>query len=169
MGSFNTRGDSLSGGQPAHPSGRGLPQPRPARGADLAAVQRLLQSSGLPIEGVREGLKHFLVCRDAEGALLGTVGLEHYGGVALLRSTVVAEPVRRRGVAAALVERAMGRAREQGCRTLYLLTLDADDYFQRFGFAAIDREEAPAEIQASPEFTTLCPDSAVLMRKRLDE
>lgn len=140
---------------------------RSARGADLPAIERLLDSCGLPLEGVADGLEHFFVCQDADGTPLGAVGLELYAGVALLRSTVVAEAARNQGIAAALVARAVEQAAEQDCREIYLLTLDAEGYFQRFGFAAVDRTAAPATIRGSREFASLCPDSAVLMRKVL--
>lgn len=140
---------------------------RPARSADRAAIEGLLESSGLPVDGVREGLEHFLVYVQG-GALLGTVGLELYGSAGLLRSTTVAAFARRRGIAAALVERALAEARARGCRAVYLLTLDAEGYFQRFGFAVTGRDDAPKAIRRSQEFTTLCPASAVLMRKTLE-
>ncbi len=140
---------------------------RAARASDLAAVEELLESSALPVEGVREGLEGFFVYLDGGGALLGAVGLELYGTVGLLRSAVVAESARRRGIAGALIQRVIARAEEKGCQALYLLTLDAEPFFQRFGFAAVGRDCAPAEIQRSPEFATLCPASAILMQKRL--
>lgn len=140
---------------------------RAARAPDLGAIERLLESSGLPVEGVREGLGGFFVYLDDSGALLGTLGLELYGTAGLLRSVVVAESARRRGIAAALIQRALARAEEEDCQALYLLTLDAVPYFQRFGFATIDRDCAPAEIQGSQEFATLCPASAILMQNIL--
>jgi len=141
---------------------------RPARSADLAAIEGLLESSGLPVEGVREDRGHFFVYLEG-GTLLGAVGLELYGTAGLLRSTTVAASARRRGIAAALIERAVAHAREQGCQAVYLLTLDAERYFQRFGFAVIGREDAPKAVQGSPEFTALCPASALLMRKLLEQ
>jgi amino-acid N-acetyltransferase len=139
---------------------------RPARAAERAAIEDLLESSGLPVEGVRQGLDHFLVYVEG-GALLGAVGLELHGSAGLLRSVTVAASARSRGIAAALVQRALTEARARGCLAVYLLTLDAEGYFQRFGFAVTGRDDAPEGIRRSPEFTTLCPASAVLMRKIL--
>ena len=140
---------------------------RPARSADLAAIEGLLESSGLPVEGVREAQGHFFVYLEG-GTLLGAVGLELYGTAGLLRSTAVAASARKRGIAAALIERAVAHAREQGCQAVYLLTHDAEGYFQRFGFAIIGRDDAPRAVQGSQEFTALCPASALLMRKLLE-
>ena len=48
---------------------------------------------------------------------------------------------------------------------VYLLTIGAAAYFERHGFARVDRSAAPAAIRACPEFTSLCPQSAVLMAR----
>ncbi|HSS65887.1 MAG TPA: arsenic resistance N-acetyltransferase ArsN2 [Gammaproteobacteria bacterium] len=130
-------------------------------------MEDVLEASGLPVEGVREGLGRFFVYVDDGGALQGVVGLEIYGTVGLLRSVAVLASARRRGIASALIEIAVARARERDCEALYLLTLDAERYFRRFGFTAIGRDDAPAGIRGSLEFTTLCPASAVLMRRML--
>lgn len=167
---------SVSRSPALNPSGTGTPGKRhgvrgglrAAGAADLAAIEGLLEASGLPAEGVADSLAHFFVYEDGGGTLLGAAGLELYGAAGLLRSTVVAESARRRGIAAALIERAVEHAQDNGCRCLYLLTLDAYRYFERFGFGTIGREDAPAVIRGSAEFTTLCPASAVLMRRMLE-
>jgi amino-acid N-acetyltransferase len=46
---------------------------------------------------------------------------------------------------------------------VYLLTLDAQGYFESFGFAVIDRERVPAEVAASREFDSICPATATAM------
>jgi arsenate reductase (thioredoxin) len=49
-----------------------------------------------------------------------------------------------------------------------LLTETAEIFFARKGYHTVDRKDAPAEIQASSEFSHLCPSSAVLMKKTLE-
>lgn len=142
---------------------------RKAKGADLPAIEALLEASALPVEGVRDNLVNFFVYENDAGALLGVVGLELYGKAGLLRSTAVVESARGLGIAAKLIDRAVAHAQEKGLSALYLLTLDADGYFKRFGFAPIAREDAPPEIRTSAEFTRLCPDSAMPMKRRLGE
>ncbi|MDH3315365.1 MAG: arsenic resistance N-acetyltransferase ArsN2 [Gammaproteobacteria bacterium] len=144
-------------------------QLRKANGADLPAIEGLLGASALPVDGVRDNLVNFFVYENNAGALLGVVGMELYGKAGLLRSTVVVESARGQGIAAKLIDRAVAHAREKGCNALYLLTLDADRYFKRFGFSPIAREDAPPDIRSSAEFTTLCPDSAMPMKRRLGE
>lgn len=156
---------------PAAPRGSGTEHVerglRAASAADRGAIEMLLHASALPSGGIDDSLQHFFVCEDIEGGVLGAAGLEVYGNSGLLRSVVVVGSARRRGIAAALVRRAMAHAQSEGCATLYLLTLDAEGYFRRFGFRVVDRENAPAAIRNSAEFATLCPESAVLMFKLL--
>ncbi len=60
-------------------------------------------------------------CRNG-GTLVGVVGLELYGSVALLRSLVVSEPLRQFGLGRALTVYAETWAGRHGVVTLYLLT-----------------------------------------------
>jgi amino-acid N-acetyltransferase len=50
---------------------------------------------------------------------------------------------------------------------VFLLTTTAERFFPRFGFEEIARDEVPASVQASVEFQSACPASAIVMRKRL--
>jgi amino-acid N-acetyltransferase len=58
-------------------------------------------------------------------------------------------------------------AQNLGTPALYLLTTTAQTYFPAFGFEQIARSAVPTSVQASVEFTSACPSSAVVMRKRL--
>lgn len=51
----------------------------PASRADLSDILALLKAVNLPHEGVEEHLGGFLVARDFEGRLAGTVGIERHG------------------------------------------------------------------------------------------
>ena len=66
-----------------------------------------------------------------------------------------------------LVERLLETAPARGVSVMYLLTTTAADYFPRFGFEPIPREQADSRLQASEEFRGACPDSAVCMRLRV--
>jgi amino-acid N-acetyltransferase len=55
----------------------------------------------------------------------------------------------------------------QRVRHLYLLTTTADLFFARTGYQVIPRESAPAPIQETAEFQSICPASAVCMVKDL--
>src|SRR5260370_14977926 len=77
---------------------------RNATNGDLAAVEKLLSSSDLPIDGVRDNFSSFLVA-DNDGKIAGAVGLEQFVVVALLRSAVVSPEHRGGGIAPRLLER----------------------------------------------------------------
>jgi amino-acid N-acetyltransferase len=68
-----------------------------------------------------------------------------------------------------LVEHLELRARQTGVSELVLLTQTAKDFFQRRGYQIIERPSAPASVQASQEFRSLCPSSAFCMVKRVAE
>ncbi|QAT82726.1 Amino-acid acetyltransferase [Corallococcus coralloides] len=141
---------------------------RAARPGDLVAIQALLSSAGLPLQGVTEHLPHFHVAEQA-GALLAVAGLEVYATGGLLRSVAVAEKVKGLGVGSNLVRRVLAQADEDRLPALYLLTTTAADYFPRFGFVRIDRGMLPPELNSSEELRGACPASAIVMRRSSSE
>ena len=141
---------------------------RTARDADLPGVMALLERVSLPTAGLGEPPSHFVVA-ESGGRLVGVVGLELYGGSALLRSAAVEDGWRGTGVGRVLVERAIDIARERGIQDVFLLTTTAEHYFPRFGFTCISRDSVAPAVQASVEFQQACPASATVMRKTLTE
>src|SRR3954463_2807717 len=129
---------------------------RAASSADLEAVFGLLERSGLPRAGVADHFSRFLVA-EADGRLVGVVGLELYADSALLRSAAVEESWRGSGVGRVLVERALDLARRRGAEDVYLLTTTAEHYFPKFGFACVSRDSVVGAVRASVEFQTACP------------
>jgi amino-acid N-acetyltransferase len=140
---------------------------RTASSADLESVFSLLDRSGLPTAGVADNFSQFLVA-EADGRLVGVVGLELYGESALLRSAAVEESWRGSGVGRVLVERALDLARERGIEDVYLLTTTAENYFPKFGFVCVCRDEVAQGIRSSVEFQTACPASATVMCKHVN-
>lgn len=139
-------------------------QLRAAGYGDLEAICSLLAAEGLPTEGVAESIEHFLVFDDGDG-VVAAAGIEVHGASALLRSVVVTPELRGHGLAGRLVERMAEHARALGACAMYLLTIDADDYFANHEFERIPRKHAPGEILGCREFRELCPDTAVLMQR----
>lgn len=137
---------------------------RPARPDDLAAVERLLAASGLPLDGVAQALPTFVVAEHG-GRLVGVAGLEVCRDDALLRSVAVEPEWRSRGLGRALVTRAIENAEARGLHALYLLTTTAERYFPSFGFERIERADVPAGVRETKEFRDACPASATAMRK----
>jgi amino-acid N-acetyltransferase len=139
---------------------------RAAINRDLGAVESLLSANNLPLDGVKENFSTFVVAEDG-GEIAGAIGLEKFGSVALLRSAVVSHEYRGSGVGRRLVEHLLERAENEGIEELFLLTTTAEKYFPRFGFARTTRSVVPAAVKASAEFQGACPDSAVVMTRRI--
>jgi|SRR4051812_46337573 amino-acid N-acetyltransferase len=135
----------------------------PATIADLPAIQALLGRCGLPTEDLqRERLDNFVACRSGD-QLVGVVGIDTVGDIGLLRSLAVAPEFRGRRIAHALWMRAHDDAVGGAVRRLYLLTTTAERLFARWGFCRVARDLVPAPLQATEEFTSLCPTSAIAM------
>ena len=137
-----------------------------ARPEDVEKVFALLTEHRLPLDGLRDHLHTTLVAR-ADGEIVGTAALEMYGDGALLRSVAVASTLQGRHLGRQLVEAAIRLAEERGVPAVYLLTTTAEGYFPKFDFERIARAEVPLNVQTSVEFTSACPSSATVMRRRL--
>jgi len=135
---------------------------RAAGSGDLAEVERLLDGAGLPLAGVRESLGDFVVA-EAEGGIVGVIGLERCGDSALLRSAAVDPAWRSRGLGRSLVERIVADANRRNLRALYLLTTTAERYFANLGFTHTTRDAVPDSVRATAEFQGACPASATVM------
>ncbi|HEX6914812.1 MAG TPA: arsenic resistance N-acetyltransferase ArsN2 [Chitinophagaceae bacterium] len=128
----------------------------------------LLQANQLPYEDLPADLQHFLVAIE-QNNVIAAIGLEQYGTCGLLRSMVVHQAYRDRQVAASLVEALETRAKKAGIGEIYLLTETAEAYFARKGYQRVTRADVPQPLYASSEFSHVCPQSAVVMRKQLKE
>ncbi len=137
-----------------------------AQPADVDPILRLLSEQGLPLDGLRDHIDTLLVARE-KGRVVGSAALEMYADGALLRSVAVDPSHQQHGLGARLVEAALDIARHKHAPAVYLLTTTAERYFPRFGFEPIERRAVPRTVQASIEFTSACPSTAVVMRKSL--
>ena len=137
-----------------------------ATARDLPDVHDLLSRHQLPIDGVDDHVQTMLVARE-NSQIVGSAALEVYADGALLRSVAVDARQQGRHVGHQLTQAALQLARAHGARVVFLLTTTAEKFFPRFGFEQIAREDVPPSLQASVEFTSACPTSAIVMRKRL--
>jgi amino-acid N-acetyltransferase len=133
---------------------------------DLEPVLLLLAEGGLPPDGLADHLGTTLVATE-NGQIVGSAALELYVDGALLRSVVVAPRLRGSGLGRRLTEAATDLAAHLHAPALFLLTTTAEDFFPRFGFARIGRDEVPATVQQSVEFRAACPSTATVMTKAL--
>jgi amino-acid N-acetyltransferase len=137
-----------------------------AKDRDLPEVRSLLQRLSLPLDGVDEQVKTMLVARE-DGHVVGTAALELYEDGALLRSVAVDPRQQGKRLGHELTEAALRLAAAHSADTVFLLTTTAERFFPKFGFEPIARDDVPASVQASVEFRSACPASAIVMRKHL--
>jgi amino-acid N-acetyltransferase len=143
------------------------PTLRRAISDDWEAIRQLLQASGLPADDLGpDKVSEFLIAEDGAG-LEGLIGLQGFGTTGLLRSLVVARPIRSSGLGSKLVAALESAAQAAGISELWLLTIDAERFFERLGFVIARRDDAPDSIRGTEEFRDLCPDTALLMVKTL--
>jgi amino-acid N-acetyltransferase len=133
---------------------------RRATTEDWPAIRRLVGAAGLPLDGLADSHAVFVAARG--GHLLGTAAVERHGDgdttAYLLRSVAVEGGERRSGIGSRLVERALSEVRPG--RPVGLLTEAAADWFGRWGFVRVDRDQLPASLAASVELRGVCPTSA---------
>ena len=134
--------------------------------ADAPAVEALLATAGLPLDGAAAALGFGVVARD-DDQVVGAAAVEPFGDAGLLRSVVVAAPQRGTGLGRELVSAAEDLARDAGIRELYLLTESAADWFLRLGYTGVDLGRARAATGGSVEFTLVCATTGVPMRRSL--
>jgi amino-acid N-acetyltransferase len=135
---------------------------RRALAADKPAVESLLVSRELPLDGLDDHFDTFWVA-DGDGTVVGTAGLEVHGRLGLLRSLAVHPDAGGAGIGSRLTWQLLEEAVSQGLREVFLLTTTAADFFPRFGFVRLRRREVPTELHQSAEFAA-CPDTAIAMR-----
>jgi len=141
--------------------------PDPARETDLTNVLELLGSTDLPTNGVEDFFPAaYSVLRDGP-RIVAVAGLESHGTAGLLRSVAVATPHRGLGLGQRMVEERLVFAHEQNLDAVYLLTTTAAPFFRRLGFSQVARSAVPAELQASSEFSSVCPATAACLVKKL--
>jgi amino-acid N-acetyltransferase len=139
----------------------------PARPADFRTSCELLAATSLPTEDLTtDHFERFLVASTTSG-IVGLIGLESFGETGLLRSLVVDGSCRGLGLGHQLVDELEAIATAQGIAEIWLLTIDADRFFAQLGFTVSDRNAVPDAIANTPEFMSLCPGDAVLMRKSI--
>lgn len=163
-----TRCKSRASGEPGFDRHMALDvQVRSGSAADFDAAVTLLSRANLPVADLSAAsVDRFLVATVGQ-SIAGLIGLECYESIGLLRSLVIDSEFRGAGLGRLLVAEVEAQAIGQGVREMWLLTIDADAWFQGLGYEARSRDQAPAAIAQTAEFVSLCPGDAVLMQKAL--
>lgn len=139
---------------------------RAATISDLFKINDLLIKNSLSADDVAIHIEHFFVATQSD-LIVGVAGLEVIGKYGLIQSVAVDECYRGLGIAASLCSALEERAVQIGIRRLYLLTESADQYFSTRGYTVVTRDNVPLAIRKTRQFSTLCPESATLMGRRL--
>jgi len=136
----------------------------PGTDPGLAAA---LTAAKLPIEDLADPGRTFFAFQTATGEPCGYGGYEIHGAHALIRSMVVPEALRRTGLGRVMLAQLLARSVAEGARDAWLFTSKAAPFFSRQGFHAVARYEAPPEIMATKQATSVCPISAQIMTRSL--
>ena len=136
-----------------------------AKGNLLKAVVDLLQENNLPVSDL--GADKHLFALIQNDMIVGTGGLEFFEECALLRSVSVKKSLRGKGLGQIISKELEEISRQKGIDCLYLLTDLAKDFFSKEGYREIEREDIPISIKNTSEFSSVCPASAIVMRKML--
>ena len=125
----------------------------------------ILQQQQLPTSDIDEDKLLYLLM-NGENAI-GTAGLEIFDDCALLRSVSIIKEEQGKGFGSIINEEIENYAKQSGINCMYLLTTTAKDFFDKQGYCVIKREDSPLAIKETAEFTSLCPSTAVVMKKRI--
>lgn len=135
---------------------------------DLKAIKSLLDNASLPVIDIKKHLLNFLVL-EKSGKLIGTIGMEFYEDTALLRSLAIQKNYRNKGYGQEIYYALISKAKKMNVNSIYLLTETAEGFFSKEGFQKIAREQVPPSIKQTHEYSTLCPEGAICMVKRLND
>jgi len=137
-----------------------------ALASERVEVLSLLEKANLPINDIDGNVELF--CLETDDGIIGTAGLETKGAIGLLRSISISDLQKGKGCGVAIIQHLENYAKSQHLKELYLLTTTAKEFFERkCNYEVVERTDVPVEIQSSQQFSSVCPSSAVVMRKTL--
>ncbi len=143
---------------------------------DVKAIHGLLQIYGSrgellprPLTRIYDHLRDFWVYEGESGAVLGCCALQFcWEDLAEIRSLAVHPDHTSRGIGALLLDQAVTEAERFLIRRLFTLTY-RPGFFERFGFARVDRSELPLKIWGDCLLCVKFPDcDEIAMMKKLN-
>ncbi len=125
---------------------------RKARISDARAIQGLIEGSASKgemlhrsLSEIYDNIRDFYVFQ-GNRSLLGTCAVHIcWEDLAEIRSLTVLEEERRKGIGSKLVKVCLGEAKQLGIRKVFALTYEPY-FFQRFGFAIVDKATLPHKV-----------------------
>ena len=124
-----------------------------------------------PLSEMYENIRDYFVVRDGERVI--ACGALHVSWLDLaeIKSVAVAEDNQDKGVGAQLVEACLGEGKELGIPTVFCLTYKPA-FFERFGFAQVDKMELPRKVWTEcyrcPKFPD-CDEVALICRLEVED
>ena len=104
---------------------------------DMERLQRFLARAKGSCPEIDQHVSHFLIVEEvANKKIVGTVGLEVYQSVGLLRSFLIERSPRSARVSLALMEMILAYAKCLSVRKEYLFTEKRNSFFEKWGFQA---------------------------------
>ena len=131
----------------------------------LNLIKDLLVENKLPVSDLNNRITFFVEKRDKNIIAVG--GIEDAGADAIIRSIAVAENCKGKGYGAEITKQLLYYAKTQKKNDIYLLTTTAQNYFPKFGFKEVNRNDLPAAVKNSSQYKDVCPESAVIMKLKL--
>jgi len=136
----------------------------PARQEDVERVRALLQRTELAYPELDDHVDDLLIVRDESHEVVACVAMELYDEAGLLRALATAPERRGEGLGWMLADAALGRARNRGCRRVYLITESASDFFaEKFGFRAVQLSMVDAAVAESTVFRTASSSATAMV------
>ena len=125
----------------------------PATPEHVPAIKALLEVHRLPTAELEDWLEHFVVA-ERHGRLIGCGGLELYAddSVGLVRSMAVEGDLHGAGVGRLILEWVEAHGSELGLRRLFLFTVDAAPFYERFGYELVGLDAFPPSARRSWQY-----------------
>ncbi len=123
---------------------------------DNADAGKMLPRS---LSSIYDFIRDFLVCRELDGGeIVGVCALRVcWEDLAEIRSLVVEEKYRKKGVARKLVSESLNEAKKLGLEKVFVLTY-VPEFFEGLGFARLPKSELPHKIWADCIHCAKFPD-----------
>jgi len=132
---------------------------RERQSRDLEPVRTLLESSGLPFNGI-ERTRGWVA--EENGEIISHIALEDANDAVVLRSLATVPAAQGRGAARRLMEFAEASA---GSRPILLRTKTVGPWVLRRGYALIASDQVPACVRSTSEFEgSMCSGYPVYMK-----
>jgi amino-acid N-acetyltransferase len=128
----------------------------------ISAIELLVENE-LPVSDLDESKMLFVLKK--ENSIIGTGGLEIFDECALLRSVSLKREERGKNLGRYITRQLESFAKNRSVNCIYLLTTTAKDFFTKEGYIEVDRNNVPGQIQNTSEFSSVCPTTAVVMKK----